>query len=250
MTVIAEVTMRGVSPAEYDAFRARTHWLEEAPAGGLVHLTWWDGEDCHNVDVWESEQAMGAFGEQRLGPAMAAVGLADPPEVTLHAAHEVYAPRARTIAPTAGTAQPTDNVALIRHGYEMFAARDIPAVLAMFDEGISWYTPDTVRHGGRYEGPQGVGSFFATLGENYAELRVEPESFVDGGDTVVVSGHHRGTSRVGVDFEVPFVHVWTFRGGKVTGFTEYFDTAKLNAALDPPSASEAPQRRATVGATS
>jgi ketosteroid isomerase-like protein len=249
MTMIAEVMLRGVSPAEYDSLRAQVRWLEEAPAGGLVHVTWWEGADCHTIGAWESEQAFAAFGEQRLGPAMAAVGLADPPEVAMHTSHEVYAPRATTIAPTAGMAEATDNVALIRHGYEMFAARDIPGVLGMFDEAISWYSPDTVRYGGRYEGPQGVGSFFATLGENYTELRVEPATFVDGGDTVVVSGHHRGTSRAGVAFEVPFVHVWTFRGGRVTSFTEYFDTAKLNAALDPTGASTAGDRD-TVGATS
>jgi hypothetical protein len=43
------------------------------------------------------------------------------------------------------------------------------------------------------------------------------------------------------------VHVWTFRDGKVTSFTEYFDTARMNAALDP---ATAPERRSTVGATS
>jgi ketosteroid isomerase-like protein len=249
MTMIAEVTLRGVSPAEYDALRDRARWLEDAPAGGLAHLTWWEGADCHNIDAWESEEACAAFGEQRLAPAMAALGITQAPEVTVHDAHEVFVPRARTVAPTAGTVDATDNVALIRHGYEMFAARDIPGVLGMFDEAITWYSPDTVRYGGRYEGPQGVGSFFATLGENYAELRVEPSTFVDGGDTVVASGHHRGTSRAGVAFEVPFVHIWTFRAGRATSFTEYFDTAALNAALDPTGV-RAASPRSTVGAAS
>jgi ketosteroid isomerase-like protein len=246
MTVITEVLLRGVSPAEYDALREQARWLEEAPVGGLAHLTWWEGDDCHNVDAWESEDAFGAWGDERLRPAMAAVGLAVAPEVTMHRAHEVYAPRARVIAPTAG-AEATDNVTRIRSGYEMFAARDIPGVLGLFHPAIIWYSPDTVRYGGRYEGPQGVATFFGTLGENYSELRVEPETFVDGGGTVAVCGHHRGTSRAGVDFEVPFVHVWTFRDAKVTSFTEYFDTARLNAALDPASA---PERLNTVGATS
>jgi ketosteroid isomerase-like protein len=174
---------------------------------------------------------------------MAQSGLAEQPEVTFHPAHEVFTPRAGLVAETAAAA---DNVALIRHGYEMFAARDIPGVLALFDEGISWYSPDTVRYGGRYDGPQGVASFFGTLGQNYSELRVEPETFVDGGDTVVVCGVHRGTARAGADFEVPFVHVWTFRAGTVIAFTEYFDTVRLNAALDP----EAARPRTTVGAAS
>jgi hypothetical protein len=28
-------------------------------------MTWWDGDDCHNVDVWEDEAAMAAFGKDR-----------------------------------------------------------------------------------------------------------------------------------------------------------------------------------------
>jgi uncharacterized protein len=248
MTVIAEVLMRGVSPTEYDALRQRARWLEEPPAGGLAHLTWWEGEDCHSIDAWESEEAASAFAEQRLGPALAAGGLTDPPEVTMHVAHEVYATRRRVIAPSAGSAPGTDNVALIRRGYELFAAREIPAVLALFDEAMSWHSPDTVLYGGRYDGHQGVASFFGTLAANFAELRVEPSTFIDDGDTVVARGHHRGITRAGVSFQVPWVHVWTFRDGKATSFTEYFDTATLNAALVPTPVSLPSQR--TVGASS
>ena len=75
MAVIAEVTLRGITREQYDAVRKETGWLERTPDGGLAHLTWWEGEDCHNLDGWESEAAFDAFGEQRLGPAMAALGL-------------------------------------------------------------------------------------------------------------------------------------------------------------------------------
>ena len=67
-------------------------WLEESPAGGLSHLTWWESGDCHNVDAWESEEAFGKFGAERLGPGMARAGVNVEPQVTFHPAHEVYAP--------------------------------------------------------------------------------------------------------------------------------------------------------------
>lgn len=73
MTVIAHVILRDVTPRQYDAVRAEVGWLEQAPDGGIAHLTWWDGADCHNVDAWDGEAAFTAFGEQRLGPAMVAV---------------------------------------------------------------------------------------------------------------------------------------------------------------------------------
>ena len=93
MAVIAEVTLRGITREQYDAVRRETGWLERTPEGGLAHLTWWEGDDCHNLDGWESEAAFDLFGEQRLGPAMVTVGLDVRPEVTFHPAHEFFTPK-------------------------------------------------------------------------------------------------------------------------------------------------------------
>ncbi len=93
MPVVAHVILRGVSPEQYDRVRAEVGWLERAPDGGYSHVTWWEGNDCHNMDAWESEAAFTAFAEGRLGPAMAKLGIAVEPEVTFHPAHEVYTPR-------------------------------------------------------------------------------------------------------------------------------------------------------------
>jgi ketosteroid isomerase-like protein len=227
MAVIAEVTMRGVNEQQYDAIRERTGWLEHAPDGGLAHLTWWEGADCHSLDGWESEAAFGAFGEQRLGPALAALGVTAPPEVTFHAAHEVYSPRRSVVTATSGPEPGTDNVALVRGGYEAFAAGDIPRVLAFFDADLVWTSPDSIRGGGRYTGPQGAAEFFGTLPGNYADLDVRPDTFIDGGDSIAVLGTHSGHTVAGTEFRIPFVHVWTLRDGKATSFTEYFDTAPL-----------------------
>jgi hypothetical protein len=97
MAVIAHVILRGVSREQYDAVRAETGWLEQRPEGGLAHLAYWVGADNHNIDAWESEAAFGAFGTDRLGPAMAKLGIAVPPEVTFFPAHEVYLPQAVTL---------------------------------------------------------------------------------------------------------------------------------------------------------
>jgi hypothetical protein len=236
------VTLRGVTPAQYDAVREQAGWIEQPPAGGISHTTWWEGDDCHNLDGWESEEAFMAFGEHRLAPAMAAVGITAEPEATIHPAHEVYTPHAGIVAPTATpTMGTTDNVALVRSGYDAFARGDVEAVLSLFDPAMKWYSPDSVRFGGSYSGPAGVGEFFSKLPENYAELHVEPTTYIDRADTVVAIGRHRGRSAAGIAFEIPFVHVWTLSNGKATTFTEYFDTVKLNAALGLVAQSGAPQ---------
>jgi hypothetical protein len=94
MAVAVHVVIRGLSPEQYDRVRDEVGWLEQPPDGGILHLTWWDGEDCHNMDAWETEAAFAAFGEDRLGPAMAKLGIDAPVEPTFRPAHEVFTPQA------------------------------------------------------------------------------------------------------------------------------------------------------------
>jgi hypothetical protein len=98
MPVIAHVILRNTSADQYDAVRSETGWLTQHPAGGLAHLTWWEGNDCHNIDAWENEAAFGAFANDRLAPAMSRAGVMVQPEVSFHAAHEVFLPKALTVS--------------------------------------------------------------------------------------------------------------------------------------------------------
>ncbi|MGN6761548.1 MAG: nuclear transport factor 2 family protein [Leifsonia sp.] len=234
MAVIVEVTLRGITPEQYDAVRERVGWVERPPEGGIAHLTWWEGEDCHNLDGWASEEAFGAFGEGRLAPAMAELGIDTPPIAVFHPAHEVYTPEAGIVAATElPNRAAAGNADIARAGYAAFAAGDIPTVLGLFADDLVWTTPDSVPFGGVYSGPQGAAEFFTKLPQNFAELRVEPQRFIEAGDTVVVPGRHRGRTVAGNAFDVPFVHVWSYRNGKVTAFTEVMDSAPVVAALAP-----------------
>jgi hypothetical protein len=96
MAVIAHVVLANVTPEQYDAVRAECGWLDTNPRGGIAHLSWFDGSDNHNMDAWESEADFARFGEERLGPAIAKVGLNVEPQVTFHPAHEVFLPAATT----------------------------------------------------------------------------------------------------------------------------------------------------------
>ena len=93
MAVIVHVLLRGLTKERYNAVRDEVGWLENTPEGGLGHLSWFEGDDSHNVDAWESEAAFGAFGENRLGPALAKLGIDIAPEVTFNPAHEVFTPQ-------------------------------------------------------------------------------------------------------------------------------------------------------------
>jgi hypothetical protein len=100
MPFITQVVIRGLDPETYDKVRAEVGWLDSSPDGGFAHLAWFEDGDNHNIDVWESEAAFAAFGEQRLGPALAKLGVTAQPEVTFHPAHEVFLPAARTVTVT------------------------------------------------------------------------------------------------------------------------------------------------------
>ena len=128
-------------------------------------------------------------------------------------------------------ALPGELTEVIRDGYARFAAGDISGVLEKFDPAIRWSVPETVPLGGTYEGPAATGAFFSRLPELYTELRVTPEQYVETGDTVTVLGRHLGRTRAGRELDVPFVHVWRLKDGRAVSFTEFFDTARMNALL-------------------
>jgi len=244
MAVIAKVVLRGVTAEQYDAVRRECGWLEQPPTGGLTHLTWWEGSDCITIDAWDSEEAFAAFGQHRLAPAMIAAGVTAEPDISFRPAHEVLAPHPQLVAATATPPMSMEsNVAIIRSGYASFSTGDIPSVLGLLDDGIVWQTPDSVRFGGKYVGPAEVSEFFGKLPANFAVLQVEPGVFLESGDTVVVLGMHRGVTGSGSSFDVPWVHIWSLSRGKVTSFTEHFDTAKLNDALEGKAAAESKLRR-------
>jgi hypothetical protein len=100
MAVITHVLLRGVTKEQYDAVREACDWLADTPKGGHAHLTYFDGDECHSWDAWESEDAFAAFGETRLGPAMAKVGVEAVPEVAFFAAHEVFTPAVQRLTAT------------------------------------------------------------------------------------------------------------------------------------------------------
>jgi len=89
MAVVLEVVFPGLSPEQYEQLKAKVRWVASPPTGGISHVVWWEGNDCHGVDVWESEEAWGAFGNDRMGPAAAALGIVMEAAAVFHKPQEV-----------------------------------------------------------------------------------------------------------------------------------------------------------------
>jgi uncharacterized protein len=124
-----------------------------------------------------------------------------------------------------------DNLATIKRVYDALTTRNMDVIQELFAPDIAiWQSPE-LPWGGDYHGHDGTFTFFLKLIE-HIESRVTTESLFAAGDHVVQTGRTRGkTVANGAAFDVPEVHVWELRDGKVIRFTVYIDTPAMLAAL-------------------
>jgi ketosteroid isomerase-like protein len=94
-----------------------------------------------------------------------------------------------------------------------------------------WSTVPSLPFGGVYRGPSGAAEFLGKLPQLYSELTMTPEVWIDAGDAVVVQGTYRGRTVAGAPYEARYLHLWRFRNGKATAFTEAMDSAPVARAL-------------------
>jgi uncharacterized protein len=124
------------------------------------------------------------------------------------------------------------NVQMMRDLYDAFGRGDVPTVLGAMDPAIEWreaegnpYQPS----GEAWQGPDAVvQNLFMRLATEWDGFTVHPGEFHDAGDAVVVEVRYTGTyKQTGRKLDAQVCHVWTIRGGKVTSFQQYADTAQL-----------------------
>lgn len=122
----------------------------------------------------------------------------------------------------------------VRRSYEAFARGDLAAVVADMDPAIVWEQAQGLPHGGTYDGLDEVRrNVFDPLRDSWwDEFAADADEFLDAGGDIVVLGRYRGVARgSGRRLDVPFVHVWTFAGGRAVRFRQFLDTAGWNTAL-------------------
>ncbi len=127
-----------------------------------------------------------------------------------------------------------NNTEIVQEGYEKFGNGDIEGLLNLFSEDIKWTTPQTQGSpiGGTYNGRSEVGEFFRLLADSEDITHFEPTEFIADGDKVVVLGNSTATVReTNRSYDNDWVHIFTVEDGKITGFLEFFDTAKVERAF-------------------
>ncbi len=122
------------------------------------------------------------------------------------------------------------NLDVVRSVYAAFGRGDVEGIVSQLDPQVSWRTPGApdLPTGGLRQGVAAVREFFGLLVNTFDFGEFQPNDFLAAGDKVVVLGTSRegpkGSGRL-VDFR--WVHVFTFRNGRIVAFEEPADVSEL-----------------------
>ena len=121
----------------------------------------------------------------------------------------------------------TFHVETVKRLYRLFGERDIPAILAMLSQDVEWCEPPNPYNpcGGMHRGHEGFLAWARTGREAEEILALDVKRMLVDADSVAVVGFTRiRANPTGRVYETDFVHLVTFRDGKVSRFQEFFDT--------------------------
>lgn len=121
------------------------------------------------------------------------------------------------------------NVEFVEGVYGAFARGDVPAVLGAFADDIEWFEAEGMPYGGLHRGPDAVAQkVFGPITEDVEGFAVTPEQLIGSGATVAALVRYTGTGKAtGKALDVPVVHVWDIRDGKLARFRQFIDTVKF-----------------------
>jgi uncharacterized protein len=110
----------------------------------------------------------------------------------------------------------THNRQIIEQGYAAFKRGDIPAVLSMFAENVTFTIPgpEQMPMARTWRGTHRMQDFFATLDRELEFSDFSPVEYIAQGDRVVVLGSYAGRAKRNGK---PFRSDWVMCGGSRTG---------------------------------
>lgn len=128
-----------------------------------------------------------------------------------------------------------ENIEVIHQAYAAFGQGDVPGVLAMLAEDVSWSTPgppDLIPYAGLRKGHEQVAGYFEAFGGAVEVSEFEPKKFFAEEDMVVVLGHYAfRVKSTGKAVDTDWVHAFTLKDTKIAEFRGYEDSAAVVAAF-------------------
>ena len=119
------------------------------------------------------------------------------------------------------------SVDVVRGVYEALGRGDVAAVLGAMADDVEWHEAEGMPYGGVYRGGQAVAeNVFGPIIRDVSNFAVSPEELIGSGDTVAAVVRYTGTGQAtGKQLDLPVVHVWDVRDGKIACFRQFIGTA-------------------------
>jgi len=127
----------------------------------------------------------------------------------------------------------SEQVDVLRRGYDAFNSSDAETLAGVFAEDIRWEgsQDERVPGAGTFSGRDDVMGAIGAASDGFESLTSHPDEFIEQDDTVVVLGHTEARTKTGNDVKVPFVHVWRMSGGAIGRGQLLTDTSVILEAL-------------------
>ena len=129
------------------------------------------------------------------------------------------------------------NTTTIDNLYKAFATGDIPTVLGIMDDQITWNEAEgnAYADGNPYIGPEAIlNGVFGRIGaeHDYFNLTDIKLHNMDNDHVLATLRYNAKVKKNGADYDAQVAHHWTLKEGKVIAFQQYVDTKKLNDAFN------------------
>jgi uncharacterized protein len=119
------------------------------------------------------------------------------------------------------------SVEIVRGVYEACGRGDVQAVLGVMAEEFEWYEAEGMPYGGLYRTWEAVAeNVLGPLLEDIPNFEATPVEFIASVDKVAAIVRYTGSGKAtGKQLDLPVVHVWDVRDGKIARFRQFADTA-------------------------
>jgi ketosteroid isomerase-like protein len=119
-----------------------------------------------------------------------------------------------------------EDIDLIRRMFEAFNAGDVEGMVALTHPDAEVYPMRAQLEGRAYRGHEGIREMIADITEDWDDLEMVTQKFVEGDDATAVTGRLRGRGKAsGVDVDVPMGWVWRVRDHRAIYAKAYSEEA-------------------------
>jgi ketosteroid isomerase-like protein len=120
-----------------------------------------------------------------------------------------------------------NKVKIVQQVYAAFQERDFDVILALLSNDVEWGEPANPFNpaGGIRHGHSGFLDWLRIGRDSEEILVLNPKKFLTDNDSVAVIGYTKCLAKLtNKIYETDFVHLITFKDGKIILFQEFFDT--------------------------